>query len=332
VRFLSESPWYPTALLPGKNLHWKGLDSNSARAVLSDSGYSVSAVFTFGAGGCSSACAALLPGKQRVLMKKIVIFTDLDGSLLHPRTYSFDAALPALNLINEKRISLVLCSSKTRAEIEAYRARLGNSHPFISENGGGIFIPGGYFLNGNIGEKKPATYHVVALGKPYEEIRKTFTDLRDLLRIKVKGFGDMNAEDIAELTGLTFEEASLAKLRDFGEPFVFEEGPREEFLEAIEENGLHWTEGRLHHILGDNDKGKAVNILKGLFEGEVGKIHTVGLGDGFNDLPMLKEVDRPVLIPKEDGSYDPRVTLPNVIKAEGIGPTGWNKAIIDLLK
>ncbi len=47
-----------------------------------------------------------------------VIFTDLDGTLLHPETYSFKAALPALEIIRRRRIPLVLCSSKTRAELE----------------------------------------------------------------------------------------------------------------------------------------------------------------------------------------------------------------------
>ncbi|MBI5100402.1 MAG: hypothetical protein HZB33_00995 [Nitrospirae bacterium] len=51
ARFLSEAPWYPTALLPREDLQWKGLDSHSAMAVISDAGYSVSAVFTFGDNG-----------------------------------------------------------------------------------------------------------------------------------------------------------------------------------------------------------------------------------------------------------------------------------------
>ena len=53
-------------------------------------------------------------------MAKIIVFTDLDSTLLHPKTYSFDAAMPALKLIKEKDIPLILCSSKTRAEIEVY--------------------------------------------------------------------------------------------------------------------------------------------------------------------------------------------------------------------
>ncbi len=51
AKFLTEAPWYPTALLPGKNLEWKALDSHSAKAIINDSGYSVSAVFTFGDNG-----------------------------------------------------------------------------------------------------------------------------------------------------------------------------------------------------------------------------------------------------------------------------------------
>ena len=77
--------------------------------------------------------------------RRMIIVTDLDGTLLHPRTYSFEEALPALKLVRERGVPLVLCSSKTRAELEVCRKRLDNGHPFISENGGGIYLPAGYF-------------------------------------------------------------------------------------------------------------------------------------------------------------------------------------------
>jgi len=51
-------------------------------------------------------------------MKKPVFFSDLDGTLLDARTYSFDAALPALGILRARRVPLVVCSSKTRTEIE----------------------------------------------------------------------------------------------------------------------------------------------------------------------------------------------------------------------
>ncbi|MDP2683356.1 MAG: HAD-IIB family hydrolase [Deltaproteobacteria bacterium] len=279
-------------------------------------------------------------------MAKIIMFTDLDGTLLHPKTYFFDAAMPALKLIKEKDIPLILCSSKTRTEIEVYRKKLDNQHPFISENGGGIFIPEGYFgfnpPKAEEGDLRDGC-RMITLGKSYSEIRKAFITIRERLGIKAKGFGDMSVKEIAALAGLTLTEAELAKQREFDEPFLFEDlSPQvlsgegemriKEFLKAIEDACLHWTQGRFYHILGDNDKGKAVRVLKGFYEKAYGRIKTIGLGDRFNDLPLLKQVDYPVLVQDEDGSYDARVNMPNLIRADGIGPEGWNKEVIKVIE
>jgi mannosyl-3-phosphoglycerate phosphatase len=78
-------------------------------------------------------------------MNKVIIFTDLDGTLLDYDTYSFEKALPALQLLRERDIPLIISSSKTAKEVVFYREQLENDHPFISENGGGIFIPKDYF-------------------------------------------------------------------------------------------------------------------------------------------------------------------------------------------
>ena len=76
---------------------------------------------------------------------KIVVFTDLDGTLLDRTTYSYASAVPALESLRQKKIPIVFCSAKTSAEQEAYRKELGIGDPFIVENGGAIFIPYGYF-------------------------------------------------------------------------------------------------------------------------------------------------------------------------------------------
>jgi mannosyl-3-phosphoglycerate phosphatase family protein len=262
---------------------------------------------------------------------KTVIFTDLDGSLLHPKTYSFEEALPALRLIRETGVPLVLCSSKTRAEIEVYRRRLGSAHPFIAENGGGIFIPAGYFpfaVNGDLLND----YIVISLGTSYRDIRKTFAGIREASQTTVIGFGDMDASEIAAATGLSPEEAALAKEREFDEPFMFQGGSDGRFLKGIEDAGFRWTQGRFFHMLGNSDKGTAVHILKKHYEREHGRIKSVGIGDSLNDLPLLREVDYPVLIRREDGSHEERVKVPNLIRTEGIGPAGWAEAVLELLK
>ncbi len=262
---------------------------------------------------------------------KTVIFTDLDGSLLDAKTYSFKEAMPALKVIKGKGIPLVLCSSKTREELELYRDRLQNKDPFVAENGGAVFAPAGYFtiLTGSMPREE---YIVSAFGTSYGELRKELARIRESTHIPVRGFGDMSVEEIAALTGLPQEEANLARAREFSEPFVFEKGVDERFLKAIEGSGLHWTRGKLYTLMGDHDKGSAVRLLKRWYESERGTLITIGLGDGLNDLELLKEMDHPVLIQREDGSYDPGVEVPNLIKARGIGPAGWNRALLELLK
>lgn len=264
------------------------------------------------------------------VMAALVIFTDLDGTLLHPLSYSFDEARPALEHVRRRNIPLIFVSSKTRAEIEALRHRLDNRHPFISENGAGIFIPEGYFPFSEA-EAPVEGYRVISLGTPYAEIRRRFLALHEQTGIAVRGFGDMSPEEVADLTGLAVEEAALARQRDFGEPFVFSGPMDERFLRAIEADGLHWTQGRLFHIMGDHDKGRAVSLLRSRFERLHGAVVAAGLGDGLNDLPLLRAVERPVLVRKEDGSHDERITAPGLIKTRGIGPAGWNEAVLELL-
>jgi mannosyl-3-phosphoglycerate phosphatase len=263
-------------------------------------------------------------------MKKTVIFTDLDGTLLDEASYSFHEALSALSLISSSGIPLILCSSKTRAELQIYRKRLDNAHPFISENGGGIFIPHGYF-KAPVEAEESNGFQLIRLGTPYAEIRKQFVSLREQLHAKVLGFSDMSSSEVAALTGLAEDEAALARRRDFDEAFVFDGPPDESFLRAIEASGLRWTQGRIFHIMGNHDKGRAVNILISLYRQEYDGVSSVALGDSLNDLPMLMAVEHPVLVRHKDGSFDKRIAIPDLLKTQLSGPAGWNEAVLRLL-
>jgi mannosyl-3-phosphoglycerate phosphatase len=264
--------------------------------------------------------------------KPAVIFTDLDETLLERYTYSFEKAEPALSIIRRLDIPLVICSSKTRAEIEVYRKMLGiQRHPFISENGGGIFIPKGYFRD--ISGYSPAEdngYEVITLGTSYHRLRDVVQELR-AEGFGIRGFGDMSQEEISSLTGLNPEEAAMAKERHFDEAFVFN-GDAVALRREAKAFGLNITEGRLFHITGANDKGKAVDILKELYLAECPDSVFIALGDSPTDASMLKRADYPVLVQKDDGSFDPRVNTPGIIRAEGIGPKGWNAAVLKILE
>ena len=112
-------------------------------------------------------------------MNRYIIFTDLDATLLDHDSYSFEAAIPALNVIKEKEIPLILTSSKSLAEIAEVQNELGIQHPFIVENGGAICLPHEYF---KLEEGLPIVngFRIKFLGPSYKEI------LQDLSEIKQK--------------------------------------------------------------------------------------------------------------------------------------------------
>ena len=77
-----------------------------------------------------------------------LVATDLDGTLLDRETYDFAPARPALDALREARVPLVLCSSKTRAEMEPLAVAIGAPGPLVVENGGAVVAPGGALRGG----------------------------------------------------------------------------------------------------------------------------------------------------------------------------------------
>ena len=275
----------------------------------------------------------------RIFRKRILIFTDLDGTLLDAENYSFKEALPTLEKIKKRKIPLILCSSKTKAELELYQKKLKIKDPFISENGGAIFFPRGYFrqIPGEL--KKRGKYLVLELGTPYLQIRRKFLEVFNELNLKVVGFGDLSAEEISSLLNLSKAEAKLARKREYDEPFYFLKKVKKEKIKLAEKEfnkrGLSLTTGgKLFHLTGGNDKGKAVKLLSQIYRSNWGDdLLTIGLGDSLNDLPLLESVDIPVLVKKKGNYYDRKIISKlKVYKASCIGPRGWNGAVLDLME
>jgi mannosyl-3-phosphoglycerate phosphatase len=198
-------------------------------------------------------------------------------------------------------------------------------------------VPQPYFPFSVDGSVSRDGLQVIELGTPYLKLVETLRRLREDVPCRLLGFNDMTAEEVAADCGLTLAEARRAKQREYDEAFkIFGADPSAVQLvrRKIEEAGLRFTVGgRYYHVLGENDKGRAVNLLNDLFRKAHGAIFTVGLGDSLNDLPMLQVVDLPVLVQKPEGHYDPTVVerLPRVRRAKGVGPRGWRTAVMDIL-
>ena len=274
-------------------------------------------------------------------MSRYLLFTDLDGCLLDSDTYSFDEAKPALAALRAEEIPVILVSGKTRAEIEPLRERLGHQAPFIVENGAAVYVPLETFAFSPERSRRRSSYHVIELGTPYALLRDVLRQIEEAVGTPLQGFGDLSVDEVMATTGLPREDALRAMLREFDEPFLVNGPPKliEEICRQIVTRGLNWTRGgRFFPLTGNNDKGRAAELLLRCYKRQrrlqdpPEDVETIGIGDSLNDLPLLLTVDHPVLVQKPDGSYDPDINLPNLIRAPGIGPAGWSHAVLELLR
>ncbi len=273
-----------------------------------------------------------------MLPARHLIFTDLDGTLLDNQTYSWAAAEEALEEIERRRVPLVFVTSKTRAELEVLRRKLGHGHPFVTENGGGIFIPQGYFNLPLEGARRAGRYQCVALARPYKEIVSALEELAAEAGVTVVGFHQMSAREIAQNTSLSLQEAELARQREFDEPFFFAGAGEEDihkFGQAARRRRFEFVQGgRFWHLAAGSDKGRAVHHLVKLYRtARRSRLRSVGLGDSPNDLSLLAAVDQAVLLPQPDGSFasDVLSRLPHVLRGAAPGPAGWNQAVLQIL-
>lgn len=266
----------------------------------------------------------------------LVVFADLDGTLLRHEDYDPAPARAALAELARRGIPVVIASSKTRAEIEAWQSRLGIRGPFISENGGALHLPPGSAVRPAGLEADVAGRLRVRFGPSYPRLREELGRIAREMGVPLRGFGDMGDAEIGRHTGLSGDDLARAREREYDEPFVpsrpltAKEADRLEVLASA--RGLRVTRGgRFHHLAGPGTKGSAARCLLAAY----GKppVASLGVGDGPNDVELLKVVDRPVVVARPDGSHAPelRAALPHARFTRGIGPEGFTEAILEHL-
>lgn len=254
---------------------------------------------------------------------KLIVFSDLDGTLLDHETYSYTEAGDALALLRERRIPLVLASSKTGAEILPLRETLGFQHcEAIVENGAGLLAPGNPDSNA---------------ATDYEQIQELLSELPNDLRAGFIGFSDWSAQEVADRTGLSVQNSELAKQRCFSEPGLWSGDDQAfvAFCHQLKAKGLVVQQGGRFISLsfGGNKAGQMLEIQK-RYDTTDQRAYSMALGDAGNDIAMLEAADLGVIIPNPDHKGIPHLDGEadgSIIRAAAPGPIGWNEAIKTLL-
>ena len=261
----------------------------------------------------------------------IIIFTDLDGTLLDHHNYSYAAAETCLDYLRINKIPLIFTSSKTAVEIESLCLQLKFYHPFIAENGGLLSIPENYFIT----EAQPTeNYHKTVIGVDRKVIGNVLSPLKS--SFKFISFNEMSIDELIEQTGLGRQQAVYANQRDATEPLLWldNETKLDEFKKILAQSNLRLVSGgRFHHVMGKHDKATTMSLLIKKFRNYYSnEVISIALGDSPNDLEMLKTADYSILIPNPNAPKLCVENHANLVYAQHAGPQGWNESLLALLK
>ncbi|MEM8501202.1 MAG: HAD-IIB family hydrolase [Pseudomonadota bacterium] len=263
---------------------------------------------------------------------QIIVFTDLDGTLLDHHTYSYELADELITELRQQAIPLIYSSSKTLAEIEPLRKATNNQHPFIVENGSAVYVPKDYFVRKPHGTLLRENYWV----KEFAEPRAHWLDVLSRLENQFDGcftsFSQLGLPGIAKAANMSIEEASLANKRQYSEPLLWtgDTARRQAFInELIRAGAFVQQGGRFLNVNGNGDKGSALRWLLSHFREQQPSetFHTIALGDSQNDAPMLEASDTAIIVrsPVKDAPRLQRQIRTQI--SNDCGPLGWSRTL-----
>ena len=251
------------------------------------------------------------------------IVSDVDGTLMD-HSYDLTPAKETIKTLQRLSIPVILCTSKTAAEVKVIRDELNMKDPYIVENGAAIY-----------GESLKKVNGKIILGKKYESLEEILNLISKEIDFNLIPLNNLDDEEATNLTGLKGKALTLMRDRHWSMPFLNPPSFLEKKIKIICKrfNVDIFKGNRMSHLLSINsNKGKAINALKNYTNNQ--NIKIIGLGDSPNDLPLFLNSDIRIVIPGVDG---PNLDLLEQLKdleftiASQPNGFGWKNEINKLL-
>jgi len=256
------------------------------------------------------------------MKSKIIIFTDLDGTLLDRDTFKFDKILSYLKELILKDICIIPNSSKTRQEVEVFNKELDENLSFVVENGSAIYNLN--LINSSFPEK-------ISLSREHDEILKVFDGkISSKFKSKCKFIKNLDIKKQMGVLGLPKEKIKASLNREYSVPFLFEgsKSDKIDLFKSVNDVGLSLQEGgRVINLCDKVSKSKAMkNVVKVIKKITKEKLFTIGIGDNYNDLDMLKNSDIPCLVFNDKFTLE-RININNCLVSKKPAPEGWKEVV-----
>ena len=259
----------------------------------------------------------------------ILIFTDLDGSLLNHINFKFNTIKPFILKCLRNNIRIIPNTSKTKNEVESFSEQLGVDIPFIVENGSAIHnldLVCSQFDKNN---------KSLILSRTADEIFEIFNNKVPFsLRKHCSFLKDMNASKQSKVLGLNGEKLTSALNRLYSIPLILNGSIeiKNELVNIFNDLDIKLHEGgRVINICDNCSKGDAMKIILKKMEDIKKKYHSIVIGDSPNDMSMLALSNQPCVVPLPDHQNLKNLKIKKVIRANQVAPDGWKEVVLKSL-
>ena len=266
--------------------------------------------------------------------KKFLIFSDIDGSFMNHRSYSY-SILKKYILLLKNHCQVIFNSSKTFEEIKELNKSLKILSPFIVENGACIFFPRNY--NNIVFDKNFFKYNDYLGYKLTNKNSQLLISETNHLKKKYKFsfLSEITDLRLKKITNLNIQQLKKSRMRMFSNPILWEdkETKKDQFSKEINSLGYEVSfGGRFLHLCDSYNKGKAVKEFLAILKLNKNLSYkTISIGDSDNDLSMLEQTDysciiksskKKLLLNKKKNNY----------YSKNIAPEGWRESLEYIFK
>ena len=270
-------------------------------------------------------------------MKRYLIFTDLDGTLLNHDNYSYGNNKKMISTIINNKNEIIFNTSKTFSECKKLLKELKLSNmPFSTENGAVLYFPKIRFnkiKNSSSFERYWKLRIAKLSSKSWHQFLKkkqnnyNFLIAQDLPPKILKKYTNLNNTNMMldrEASQIILWEDNLTKLKLFKNDL------------KSEKDGVLIKGSRFMQISSICNKRIAKKLISHAYDIQFRdkySINTIALGDSKNDIDMLNSCKYSCLIKNYSGAYPKlRSNKKDVFRSSKLAPDGWSEVLYKLNK
>jgi mannosyl-3-phosphoglycerate phosphatase len=198
-------------------------------------------------------------------------------------------------------VPLIWVTTRSRAQIDEPVRRFGHKHPFVGEDGCGVFLPSDYFHLRPEKAIRLGRFTCIPVAMPQPAASEALDSLSEATGVSVVSLRSLSPRELEQNLGLPAREAELARQRDFDEPFFFAGTAQADIDRFTAEASLRKIALRQHGVLWSlavgADLRQCVRHLSKLYDRALrAHLTVVGIASAAESDTLFPACDRTLLL------------------------------------